>query len=401
MNNIARPFCLPGARCLTSVLFFSACLSSASALAEVRFNGFASIYAGTSTEESPELFGYNDDEISFKNESLFGIQMSSDLSDGLTATAQILSRGSDDFDAEFEWAYLTYEFSENAQVSAGRFRIPFYKFSEYLDVGYAFPWARTPRDVYDTSFSTMEGVRLNYNQYFGDWEIAWQAVYGNQDVVLDIDGNLVQTDFTDIMGGSVDFTWNWLSFRLSYSQTDVTFDAGLEGLEPFFSDPAAFDDVLAEDDSGSFAGAGLFIDHNNWLLNTEIIQIDSDDSFSGDGTDAFYVMVGKRFGSVTAMYTYSENEVTNDFDAADSVVDTFPSPAPERPECGATVQDFVRNCVIGQESENSTHGIAVRYDFHPSAAITFDYTFQEYDLFMRQTDLDDVGVFSVVVDVLF
>ncbi|WP_350623919.1 porin, partial [Pseudoalteromonas sp. 24-MNA-CIBAN-0067] len=113
-----------------------AVLASSYASAEVRINGFASIVGGKSLEDDRGRYGY-DDDISFKNESVFALQLSTDLQEKLSATAQIVARGNNDFDAEFEWAYLTYEFNDEFQLSAGKMRVPFYRYSDFIDVGYA------------------------------------------------------------------------------------------------------------------------------------------------------------------------------------------------------------------------------------------------------------------------
>ena len=122
-------------------------LATSNASAEVRINGFASIVGGKSLDSDQTLYGY-DDDISFKNESVFALQLTADLQEKLSATAQIVARGENDFDADFEWAYLTYEISDELQISAGKMRAPFYRYSDFLDVGYTYRWVRPPQSVY-------------------------------------------------------------------------------------------------------------------------------------------------------------------------------------------------------------------------------------------------------------
>ena len=116
----------------------STALASTLAHAEVNFNGFANIVAGQASSGDSQ-WGY-DDDIDFKQDSLFALQASSDLGEGLSVTAQIIARGQDDWDAEFEWAYLAYNFNDDTRILAGRQRAPLYLFSDYLDVSYAYPW---------------------------------------------------------------------------------------------------------------------------------------------------------------------------------------------------------------------------------------------------------------------
>ena len=65
-------------------------LATSGASAEVRINGFASIVGGKSLDSDQTLYGY-DDDISFKNESVFALQLTADLQEKLTATAQIVT----------------------------------------------------------------------------------------------------------------------------------------------------------------------------------------------------------------------------------------------------------------------------------------------------------------------
>ena len=82
-----------------------AALTTTTTFAEVRINGFASIVGGKTMDDDTTLYGY-DNDLSFKNESVFALQLSADLQDKLSATAQIVARGETDFNTEFEWAYL-------------------------------------------------------------------------------------------------------------------------------------------------------------------------------------------------------------------------------------------------------------------------------------------------------
>ena len=101
------------------------------AYADLTINGFASIKAGMTMGSDEQLYGYTDD-IDFKNESLFAVQVMSDLGDKLSITAQLMGRGREDFNAEFEWAFLSYQLTDNMQINAGRLRTPFYKYSDFM-----------------------------------------------------------------------------------------------------------------------------------------------------------------------------------------------------------------------------------------------------------------------------
>jgi len=114
------------------VLILSSAILAGNSQAEITFNGFASIVGGVTTSSDEQLYGY-DDSFNFAPDSLLALQASSDLGDDLSVTAQILARGEDDWDPDFEWAYVAYDASDNLRILAGRQRVPFYiHFSLYI-----------------------------------------------------------------------------------------------------------------------------------------------------------------------------------------------------------------------------------------------------------------------------
>ena len=112
-------------------------LSPATVLAEIDWRGYATIAAGK-TFDGGQTYDNLTDELEMDQLSVVGLQGSSDLSDGLSATVQLVARGKNDFDPESEWAYVKYQFSDNADIKFGRLRALFYFYSEYLDVSYAY-----------------------------------------------------------------------------------------------------------------------------------------------------------------------------------------------------------------------------------------------------------------------
>jgi len=147
------------------------------ASAEVNFNGFATIAAGQTFDDDVPYHGM-DGDLSFKNLSLFGLQASADLGEGLSATAQILSRGENDFEAEFEWAYIGYQVNDNFDVKIGRLRTPIYYFSEYLDVSYAYHWLTPPNEFYAAILTNYDGISAYYTNTAGGWDYSIQLGTG-------------------------------------------------------------------------------------------------------------------------------------------------------------------------------------------------------------------------------
>ena len=378
---------------LPIALALCAAFVSANTMAEVRINGFASIVGGKALDDDATLYGY-DDDISFKNESMFALQLSADLQEKLSATAQIVARGSDDFDAEFEWAYLTYEFSDELQVSAGKMRVPFYRYSDFLDVGYTYRWVRPPQSVYNLPFSTYEGLSLLHNTQLGDWDSTVQVIYGSFDgniAVVSVNGD---TELNDIAGINWTMSYDWFSARAAYFVADTTIDiendtdagVALNGLEQTlraagFVDQA--DDIAVNEDDGSFFAVGFSIDYNDILFDAEYTEFEVENSALAKQTQ-YYTSIGYRMDEWIVHLTYENNDDKHDSNRYNAL--------PAVPALNACINQVLE----GVKAKSNVYTIGTRYDFHPSAALKVDFSRFKDDISDTETD-----VVAVAVDLVF
>jgi hypothetical protein len=361
-----------------------AVLASSYASAEVRINGFASIVGGKSLDSDSTLYGY-DDDISFKNESKFALQLSADLHEKLTATAQIIARGEDDFDATFEWAYVTYEYSDELQFSAGKMRVPFYKYSDFLDVGYAYRWVRPPKSVYGIPFSTYEGVSVVYSSQLGDWDSTLQGFYGAFDGDIDVFETELPAELNNLGGINWSLSYDWFSARAAYIVADTSIsseDSGLIGLVSLLSDSGltnTANDLITEEDKTSFVGVGFSVDYENFLFDAEYTQFEVEDSILAKQSQ-YYASVGYRIDSVIVHFTYEDNDDKHD-SSRFNTIESIP-----------TLNSAVNGALEGIRAQSNVYTIGARYDFHPSAAFKIDFSRFEDDITDTETDVVAVGV---------
>ena len=272
-------------------------LSVSSAVnADIRINGFANFTAGYTTDDTG-LYGY-EDKVDFSNGSLFALQVSGDINEKVSATAQILARGSEDFNAEFEWAYLTYNIDENNSLSAGRLRVPLFRYSASLDVGYSYHWITAPRSVYNVPFNNYNGLRYDHSGYSGDFEYLAQFIVGEYN--------------ESVSGGEVEADQLFVaSFEGTYGSFKGRLVAG-RGRNNFTQD------------TGIFLGAGFEYDNFDWFVSGEVTSVATDDSFSPEDI-AWYVTAGKRFGKWTPHITYETRDGDQDIKFLDTVA-SYPAP---------------------------------------------------------------------------
>jgi len=377
-------------------------LGSTTQASDVRINGFISVVGGTTLSEGTWLpsgdkstftangptNGVYDDDISFKPDTMFGLQVSKNLGDGLSVTGQITGAGGEDFDANVAWAYLTYEFNDTWALMAGRQRIPFYLNSDYLDVGYAYHWIRPPT-VTDSIVDDFEGVQFRRSGYMGDWDTRLQLFAGENTANSPTLGSL---GLEDILGAVYFMSTDQLQLRAIYLVTDVYIDQLSEANIPDlpFIGPGLAAAGISQGDTNpigtSFAGvAGRWNFGSNFLM-AEYIFVEFDTAIIGSGSKEFgggYVSLGHQMGSLTPHITYSYEETT--FQSTTSGV-------------------FNGNSYDGKE-EATTLTIGLRWDFHPSAAFKVEYLSRSDDSpaarIAARGDRREVDLFSVGMDVIF
>ena len=363
-------------------------LLAAPAYADLTINGFASVKAGMTLGSDEQLYGYTD-ELDFKNESLFAVQVMSDLGEKLSVTAQLLGRGREDFDAEFEWAFISYAINDNTQINAGRLRTPFYKYSDFKDVGYAYDWARVPEAVYNLDFDNIEGISLYRTGTIGQFDSTLQLIAGAFDGDAVVTGLTVSAQIDNILGATWELSRDWFSLRLAYLTGKTTLsNADIDGLAAILAAnglSAVASAIDVDDETSTFMGLAATIDKNDWVMVAEITRTEVEDSVIAE-QNGYYVSLGHRFGSITPYLSYEKR----DNDAKSEIIAMLPAGVP------AQLVGGVALAVNRFETKRDAWNLGLRYDFHPSAAFKAQLTRMNNDL----TD-DDASLLTVGVDVVF
>lgn len=230
-----------------------------------------------------------------------GLQVNARINDEAEAVVQLLARGSDDFAVEAQWAYLAYNVRPDITVRAGRLVLPFYLHSQYLNVGYAYPWVELPTEVYDTiPADTMEGIDATWNINTGSINHKLNVFWGSLETELN--GALFESDHQ--RGINLRSTLgNWTSW-LGYATTLISVD--LSAINPAFV-PFNPDRAYAH-----FIGTGLQYDNGSLVLMGEATELKiSAPANWFPRLPAGYLMAGYRFGKlmphVTWAYGYAED----------------------------------------------------------------------------------------------
>ena len=305
---------------------------------------------------------------SFDNDSKFGLQVTADVSEDMQGVAQILATGADqNYDLDVEWAYLDYTLNQNLSLRGGKVKEPVFLISDYIEVGYAYPWIRPPQEVYSNNpINTIVGMEALAVADLGGINLLIQPYLGsNTDDVPGYNGQ-AQFNAENFYGLAIQLSSRAFTFQVSYLKTDVA----TTGFAPF-SYPAPGDtptpisvvNVSAEG-TATLASAGVSWDVSNFVGYAEYvsrnIEANKDitspaDLADGFGMDmlfpdqtAWYVTLGYRIGKflphVTVAHLESDPFVLKD------AGDIVPSPLG-----------------VGDRQDSVTVGM--RYELNDSAAL--------------------------------
>lgn len=297
-----------------------ASLATCASASDLQINGFMNVTLGVSSNDEIEVDGY-DEGMSATNNSIVGLQFFKRVNDSTSATVQLVARGADAFNTEAAWAYVTYSFDENTDVRVGRLRTPFYHYSDFLEVGYAYNWVTPSSIIYlDNQLSSLNGTDITRRFTFGPVDGFVQAYTGRYVGPF----TLGPDDYTaDIPVTGIVASGNMGNFaaRVSFHQGLVSLDldpTGARGLDQFLAGAIGTEsfnlipglessDFVADRSKADYFQTSLAYDNGTTSFITEYTKLEHETAVLNDN---FSFMVGgaQRFGETTIHLTYIATE---------------------------------------------------------------------------------------------
>lgn len=192
-------------------------------------------------------------------DSKLGAQLVYRISNKLSATGQLVSRGTSPR-PDLQWAYASWTPDDHWQLDAGRKRIPLYFYSDFQDVGFAYPWVSPPGELYGWESTNYDGANLRYRSSLGSMDYSTSFFGGSERVkdnpyVETYSTTPTETRWDNLIGGDVTISQDWWTLRAVYAKTDVSFidsDTGttLQAMEAY--------------------GLAFNASFENWFLLTEV-----------------------------------------------------------------------------------------------------------------------------------
>lgn len=302
---------------------FASCLLLAGALttadqasaADVTLSGFMTLAAGkvlNGSSNDPVIdtpcpcfisdwynMGTYNNSWDWRPESRIGVRLNSNFTDTISGVVQIdASNTRYRSGPTLEWAYLSWRPQEsNWEVSLGRKRLPIYYYSDFSDVGFAYPWVRPPQELYGWEINNFNGATLVHRGQLGKVSTRSSVFFGRE---ASHDNAFLaywygvsdkpDVTWSNITGADIEFSQDWFNVRLVYIQSNVYVSSLSDG-------------VLA-DGKQQIYGISANIDYNNWLVRSEYSYFDRWKDL-GYRSNAYMAGLGYHFGNLTPMLTYS------------------------------------------------------------------------------------------------
>ncbi len=315
--------------------------------------------AGRSHDWSPQV------------DSRLGLQADLRLGPRWSAVLQVVSEQHLDYSyrPRVEWANLKYQATPELALRFGRIALPMFVAADYRKVGYAYPWVRTPVEIYGAvPLSNSDGADLTW-RWNGDAVRGTTQVFaGRTDVPLYAGARLRGSG---IAGLSQTIERGDLSVRASFIATRLTitlFPELFDGMRAFGAPGRALADSLAMERKRATASSiGLNYDPGQWFVLGEAghYQVDA---YLGS-SDSAYAGAGYRHGAFTPYLGYARTWGKRPAGPHALALDGLP---PSLAQAGAVLNASVETMLRAIPSQ-STATLGLRWDAGQNLALKLQY----------------------------
>lgn len=222
------------------------------------------------------------------NYSKIAAQLNATFSPKISAQLQVISAFESDgtYQPEIEWLNIKYSFSRDAYVRVGRVGWPTFFDSGNHDVGYSYPWAHPPSELYYLlPIQSGNGIDFLYRYGIGDARNTIKAIAGENT----INGQTVTLTSKNMLGIFDTVEYGYTTFHAGYQIRNTSTQNNTTG---------NIDPVIEHNN----LSLGIIYDPGNWFLMSEWIQ-----SRASYKANAMYLSVGYRVKKFTPYINHSQN----------------------------------------------------------------------------------------------
>lgn len=265
----------------------------------------------------PNAGVYEGNQWDLAPDSRAGIQLKAMFTETFGFTTQVVGHGGDNMKPELSAMYFSYDMNNNLTLNVGRLRLPLFAYSDFYDVGYAYPWIRVPGDLYGWPVSYFNGANITYSDDLGDGTYRISVFAGGEKDKDNREYSRIYyaaksytTEWKEMTGASLSYSYDWFDARVVYMTNKVFGEAN-------YGASGGGRVVDLDYFNQQFLGVSFNVDYENVLVKTEYNQFDI--FKTNFNSDAKLVSAGYRIGEFTPMLTYTRyDDVDPDFGEAHS-----------------------------------------------------------------------------------
>jgi hypothetical protein len=235
--------------------------------------------------------GVYNNSFSLTPESRAGVQVNYALTDQANLVGQVVARSATSA-AELTWAYGSYKLTKNWEIQVGRKRIPLYYYSDFQDIGVAYPWVSPPPELYGWDATNYNGGSLRYSNSYGNTNVTSNVFTGREDIKKSYYSNLfphdgdVKVTWKNIRGGDLEVNNGPLTVRGVYIKADTINDGTPSALTAY--------------------GVAANLDYDSWFVLSEFTKLTRDYSDYGFAAPTATLGVGWRLGKWTPFVNFAK-----------------------------------------------------------------------------------------------
>lgn len=286
----------------------------------LQFSGFARVVGGYIDDADAKFNGY-ENKVSLGQQSLIGVQVDYQITDNISAAAQVIGRTGDDKESGIEWLYVTYAPTKALKFKLGRQRTPVFSYSDFSDVGFAYDWISLPQQVYQQFlFPNFDGLHAQYEYVNKSISLNFESYYGELDREFTYQGDSLDAKVKNMLGIVSKLDYEGWTFRASFHQGDANVTQ---------QELSAFSDILRNvgftqsADSLSNVGVGkfyqlsAFYENVNYFFRSEVTRLRTE-VFLAPDSNGYFISGGMHFYPLSIYTSLSRD--TNKYSAAVSEI---------------------------------------------------------------------------------
>lgn len=242
-----------------------------------------------------------------------GLQLGGTLAKGVDVNVQglLANNNNDETRLEISWAYAQFELSPAWFLKAGRYRSPWFLYSDTVDVGYAYPWVRPPVELYTTAatFHSADGLLLQYRLPLNNGRLQADVHIGR--TAGDVNAKSTRPSHLQMRQAGASVTYSrdatdWFATVVHNKEflDSATWNAVLAHCAALGSN-APCNDYDFNGLNATQYGLGVRRDDGRWMFASEVAR-----NYPGNRLNeqslAYYVSGGYHLGDVLPYLTFSQ-----------------------------------------------------------------------------------------------